>query len=243
MNPELQSIAADEFAATHDTLNTTDGEVHLFNQMPYERTAVVEHQGKTRQVQLPALGTTPFSEGRESGSCHADRHQLSNGRLSAEFNDDGYLTRLTVDDSELLLDDVPHFAISPDNPAQFDAWDIDHHTVCMTDRIDNPVVATGRAAQRTRGDARQSTNPIRRGKSIRGPLSHRGVSSLSAFRVGGSNGTSHIVCSVSWSQPDIVGDGQDSAVRSVQSIVHNRPVPKGTRRCGRYQPVDGERYH
>ncbi len=56
---------------------------------------------------------------------------LDNGLVRTQFNDEGRLSALTIDEEEVLLRAPAGFKLYPDYPADWDAWDIDRHTLAM----------------------------------------------------------------------------------------------------------------
>ena len=55
--------------------------------------------------------------------------------MEACFNESGELIKLAIDGQTLELSAPAQFVLSPDDPAAFDAWDVDHHTVKFGTRV------------------------------------------------------------------------------------------------------------
>ena len=128
MNDELASIGDREFALAEQALSSRPGTEFVFNSLPFERRAVVVDQGTARQVDLPAMGAEYFVDNAKLDLPIRDAtpKRLAHDRLEACFDDCGQLSGLTIDGQPLALTSVAGFVISPDDPAAFDAWDIDH---------------------------------------------------------------------------------------------------------------------
>lgn len=139
MNPELAAIGDREYASALDELtrNRPGDEPAAFNALPYQRTTIVQLEDELFQVELPAIGSAPLKPDSEVADpvLQATPQVLSHSRLEARFNRHGQLTELTIDGKPLLLDGSPSFLLCIDDPAAFDAWDIDHPAV----RLGSPV--------------------------------------------------------------------------------------------------------
>lgn len=133
MNPELAAIGDRGYSSALDELarNSGGAEPVAFNALPYHRMAIVQHEGKSFQVDLPAIGSAPFKP--DDNVTHpvlqATPQILSHGRLTARFDSRGQLFELTIDGSPLRLNCTPSFVLCVDDPSAFDAWDIDHHAM------------------------------------------------------------------------------------------------------------------
>jgi alpha-mannosidase len=88
---------------------------------------------------------------------HADPRRLDNGIVSARFNDRGLLVALAVDGQDLDLSDAAGFTLHPDEPANFDAWDIDQFSIRLgeeaVEKIPLRVVERGPVRVMLRGRA------------------------------------------------------------------------------------------
>ena len=92
------------------------------------------------QVQFPGFGTQRLLPATESAGSNsqipanalvADPKRLANDRLEARFDDAGQLIGLTIDGEPLAILAGTGFRMYPDNPANFDAWDIDRGTLAL----------------------------------------------------------------------------------------------------------------
>lgn len=138
MNPELQQIAQRQMTAARSVLEASSAASdammpHAFNPLPFPRTAVVrcpDRSDALQVVDVPALGTVPLRNQRNMQTgTKAQEGRLDNGMVQAEFSATGKLERLCIDGEPLSLRQPAEFVLYPDYPAQFDAWDIDRHTL------------------------------------------------------------------------------------------------------------------
>lgn len=102
----------------------------VFNPLAMERSVVVEVQGEPRVATLRPLGSVAVNGLRDASAVpvRADERSLSNGMVDARFDEAGRVTSLTVGGEPLVLTQPCGFVLYHDNPASFDAWDIDHYT-------------------------------------------------------------------------------------------------------------------
>ncbi len=141
MNPELEAIGDQAYSDAAEVLGGAAADAEklscAFNALPYERLAVVEQDGQPVQVHLPALGSVEVDADREATTpiLEASETVLRNERLTARFDTHGQLAELVVDGQSLALNGAPGFALSPDDPVAFDAWDIDHHAARFGQRV------------------------------------------------------------------------------------------------------------
>lgn len=139
MNPELEALGDQESSAALDALASgqSGGSQMAFNPLPYARLANVRHDGQSLQVRLPALGSAEMvgNTDKEDPILEASNTVLRHARVTARFDQVGQLSELTIDDEPLALDGQPGFVLSPDDPAAFDAWDIDHHAARLGRRV------------------------------------------------------------------------------------------------------------
>ena len=138
--PEMRSIADRNAAAATESLRSGEGEA-LFNPIPCE--VVQAHAGKA--VKLPPLAKVAAKdlETFAAEPVRQDGMTLDNGRVRATFNDAGHLVELSVDGEAVALAG-PALGLwtFPDVPANYDAWDIDRHTVSAGVACDAPAELT-----------------------------------------------------------------------------------------------------
>jgi alpha-mannosidase len=163
LNPELAGIVTRELAAASAALATTGAGATAFNPLPVPRTVVLGGSTAGDEpilVRLDPLAGGPLDAGV---AVNAPVHTISpttldNGLLRATFDERGQLTGLRVGDEELTLDAPCGFRLYHDDPAHFDAWDIDHYTfgtgVAVAAEITLEVVERGPLRGVLRGQAR-----------------------------------------------------------------------------------------
>lgn len=143
LTAELEAIGEREVGQAHEAISGSErpdssGESFAFNPLPFPRVAVVEHEGVPTQVALPAVGAASLATlGREVRHpiLEATPQLLRHERLAAHFDPRGQLCQLIVDGRPLELTGPAGWILSPDDPAAFDAWDVDHHTVRLGCRV------------------------------------------------------------------------------------------------------------
>ena len=105
-----------------------------FNPLPLPRTAVVERpaNGTAAQglsfVRIGGLETAPAPPAFDGAPVRASSTRLDNGIVQAHFDRRGQLGALRVDGVRLALEGAAGFVLYHDQPANFDAWDIDHYS-------------------------------------------------------------------------------------------------------------------
>ncbi|PTY07928.1 alpha-mannosidase [Opitutaceae bacterium EW11] len=134
--PELRRLAAEQQAATAGELAGSvlgRDEWLAFNPLPQSWQGWVRAPGRRRSVwmELPPLTGAPLAAPATPPPPAAVRGKvLSNGRVRAEIGADGWLHRLTVDGVPLALTGPAARAVLyPDNPANYEAWDVDRHSL------------------------------------------------------------------------------------------------------------------
>jgi alpha-mannosidase len=130
LNAELAAIVERELGAAREALASSGAGHMAFNPLPVARSAVVEVQGRLALAQMGPLGgvalnhdVAPVAAVRVEG-----RSALDNGIVRAAFDEHGQLAGLRVRGEDLDLDGGCSFELYHDDPAHFDAWDIDHYT-------------------------------------------------------------------------------------------------------------------
>jgi len=92
-----------------------------------------------------------------SSAIYASARRLTNGIVDARFDRSGQLDVLTISGVPLHLSGKAGFCLHEDNPAAFDAWDIDHSATWLhkaaADRMKLKVVERGPARAALRGEA------------------------------------------------------------------------------------------
>jgi alpha-mannosidase len=144
VNPELQAIGDAALAAAASELTGIgeDDQLRIFNPLPYARREVVEIpvagladipmqavSAKTALILIdtPAIGTARAAQALSPAHpVKASISGLDNGIVQAGFSAGGQLIWLVVDGQPLRLEAPAGLVLHADNPALFDAWDIDH---------------------------------------------------------------------------------------------------------------------
>lgn len=159
LNAELTTLGDGELAAAAKELAGKGGHLAVFNAAPLPRTLTVELPGGVRAwaadgapvptqavghgkaartlalLRLPALGTALITAAeapaapRSATAPEAGPRVLDNGLVRAEFDAAGRLVGLREGGRELLLRGPAALRLYVDEPANFDAWDIDHAAV------------------------------------------------------------------------------------------------------------------
>lgn len=184
LNRELAEIGAAELGAACGELVARSGSTLLFNPLTQPRTAVIElaDEGllrrapqtlkqkvgrgvETRWLAAVSLGAL---EAADLGNCatatqdvpsirHATPTVLDNSIVRAELDEKGQLRAVSVDGEALELSAPAGFALYHDQPANFDAWDIDHYTVKtgrpVAEELALEVIERGPLRARLRGSA------------------------------------------------------------------------------------------
>ena len=125
---ELDAIAERGRSAAADALSGgSSNRPCLFNPLPLP----LRHRGESGLVELPPLSGVAVEEAQVvAGAVAADPTSLRSDRVEAEFNDRGEICRLVIDGEAVPttapLAQVWTFADQPNN---YDAWDIDRHTL------------------------------------------------------------------------------------------------------------------
>ncbi|HET7038058.1 MAG TPA: glycoside hydrolase family 38 C-terminal domain-containing protein, partial [Thermomicrobiaceae bacterium] len=130
LNPELEAIARRELSAATAELRRGGSGLMAFNPAPLPRTVVLESP-EPRLVRCGPLEGVAL--GRQADDAAPLREispaVLDNGIVRATFDRAGQLDGLTVDGQPLELAAPCGFVLYHDQPAHFDAWDIDHYSV------------------------------------------------------------------------------------------------------------------
>lgn len=139
--PELAKLTRDQKATAGHSLTTGKGERCVFNPLPVSRFMVV---GKKR-VELPPLTGVKLSDAprHEVAAVTVDGRILSNGRVKAKISARGGLASLSVDGRDVALSsDAGALVLYPDQPSNFEAWEIDRHSLSLGQVASGPVKIT-----------------------------------------------------------------------------------------------------
>ncbi len=84
------------------------------------------------RARLPGLSRVGVREAAQpEGQWEVSGCRLDNGRVQAGFSADGQLSTLAIDGRPLALSAPAGLRIYPDNPAAYDAWDIDRYSLAL----------------------------------------------------------------------------------------------------------------
>ena len=161
---DAQLTAAESELQTTRIQRQSSSDLSFFNPLPFPRTAVValsdqeyaaldaatQKQAQTTvgnggqplhlfRVKLPALGSAPAASPQAEPQWEISPRVLDNGIIRAEFNSDGQLSSISIDGVPLAFAAPAEFRLSPDNPAAFDAWDIDRYTLALGEPCAMPI--------------------------------------------------------------------------------------------------------
>ena len=178
VNPELQALGDAALAAAREELSTagTDDTLRIFNPLPFARRLVVDVPssnlpGQTTAtgsrlllVNTPAIGTARATEAiTPTYAVQVTPTSLDNGVVKAGFNPQGQLVSLAVHGIALRLEAPAGLVLHEDNPAMFDAWDIDHSARGLgrpvADNMPLTIVEAGPLRAVLRGTAVVGTSP------------------------------------------------------------------------------------
>lgn len=143
LEPELETLAKGALDDARKTLARAhrSRSMAVFNPSPVARHAWVEHESDGCVVSVPPLACVRLADATVPPPPvpAASRHLLDNGIVRAAFDAEGQLTALSIDGRPLALAAPAGFALHHDQPASFDAWDIDHYTVRCGERVATPL--------------------------------------------------------------------------------------------------------
>ncbi|PTY05144.1 alpha-mannosidase [Opitutaceae bacterium EW11] len=162
--PELTALAERQESDARVWLGETDAETRecAFNPLPVDQ--VLEVNG--RFLRLPPLSGTPLDEllPVPVAPVQVSSGEIMNGRVVARIDLNGNLSHLAVDGQPVAFTGLAGRLISyADNPAAFDAWDIDRHTLALSSPVDTPaaVALEGNAIVVTRAVGQHSRVSLR----------------------------------------------------------------------------------
>jgi alpha-mannosidase len=142
--PELRRLAAAEIAAARAALSRgRNREEQFFNPVPLRWEGVVRTaRGRAAWVALPPLGSAAPAESPPAcpPKVTIAARRIGNGIVAAEIGADGYLAALRIAGHDVRLQGpaaVP--VLYPDLVANYDAWDVDRHSLDLGQRVDTAV--------------------------------------------------------------------------------------------------------
>jgi alpha-mannosidase len=102
--------------------------------LPSQNTKLNGEEAVVVQSRVPGYGAFNALEAVDGAEVEAGERVLNNGIVRAEFSQNGSLTSLAVDGRELAVEGSS-LELYPDFPADYDAWDIDRHTLALGERV------------------------------------------------------------------------------------------------------------
>lgn len=138
--PELRRLAAEQEAAAAADLATPRGaEAQAFNPLPLPWRGWLETPGARPQwMELPPLASVPIRAAQPPPApVRASRRTLDNGCVRAEIDGRGHLRRLRIDGRDVAFaEPAARPMLYPDFPSNYDAWDIDRHSLALGQSAD-----------------------------------------------------------------------------------------------------------
>ncbi len=154
--PELLQRARALQTETETRLGSS-GERRWFNPLPVAWSGWV--RASTREgwqwVDVGPLASAQSGAAPED-RVHCEEGTLRNARVALTVNEAGDLSRLCVDGREVELSAAAEWILYPDNPANYDAWDIDRHSLALGQKVETPV------ERRVERDARGAALVVKR---------------------------------------------------------------------------------
>ncbi|MEM1329738.1 MAG: glycoside hydrolase family 38 C-terminal domain-containing protein [Planctomycetota bacterium] len=165
--PELRAIADEHNAAASEELGG-DAE-GLFNPLPCKRVAVVGQGSNLRQITAEPLSDAVVVAESSEPVTGEGPDRLWIDPVRAEF-ENGELVGLNIYCRDLDVIGRACLTLAPDNPAYFDAWDVDHDAARLAEELApcGPPLVTQHGNLRT-----ELSVPYRIGRSSSGTLKYR----------------------------------------------------------------------
>jgi alpha-mannosidase len=138
--PELRRLAKEQRQAALAELGTRRGQWQAFNQLPLPWKGWLTLPGASAPTwtELSPLSSSPLPDPSPAPAAAELRGRtLQNGRVRARVGEDGWLRQLEIDGCEIAVTGPAARAVLyPDTPANYDAWDIDRHTLGLGVELD-----------------------------------------------------------------------------------------------------------
>ncbi|TVR49226.1 MAG: alpha-mannosidase [Puniceicoccaceae bacterium] len=154
---ELTRITAEALGDASAGLSIADGKEALFNPLPHPRREVVHLPGRPEPaaIVLPPLAGRPVAELVPLSNLPPVRstdRSLENGNVQATFDPQGRITALRCGNEPVhFTAPAGGFALYPDRPHLFEAWDIDRQTLALGKPVDTPASCQLEESGPTRG--------------------------------------------------------------------------------------------
>jgi len=141
--PELRRLAREQTTAAHEALERGSGAWQVFNPLPLPWCGWVDHPAarSRRWMQLAPLGSVPLASGSAPPPPVVARARtVANDRVQVRVDADGSIRGLRIDGAPVAFTGPAARAVLyADRPANYDAWDIDRHTLALGRPVDTPV--------------------------------------------------------------------------------------------------------
>jgi len=133
--PQLRAAAEEQSQRTLAALNGENGTACIFNPHAVQVKRWVSHPetGQPVWMTLPPLsGVAIAPEARPALVKSLSPRSVSNGLVEFSLDEHGWIERLAWEGTETALaGPLGQLVIYPDRPANFEAWDIDRHTLSL----------------------------------------------------------------------------------------------------------------
>ena len=144
--PELTRLAQEQEAAAVARLAATDGPLRVFNPLalPWSGWVDLPGEASARWFELAPLSSASATAGAPAPApLSVGRRTLQHERVCATLAEDGSLQALVIDGREIpFAGPAARPVLYPDLPANYDAWDIDRHSLALGQPVDTPVKIT-----------------------------------------------------------------------------------------------------
>lgn len=132
--PQLDQLARDERAKAAGALEQNEGEPSLFNPhaVPVCRWVIDPSSGETVRVRLPGLSGTPLSAAiaQSVRGVSVTGSTASNGLAEFRLDENGWIDRLVFGGQSVPLSGpAGQLMLYRDQPARYEAWDLDRQTL------------------------------------------------------------------------------------------------------------------
>jgi len=138
--PELRRLAAEQLENASAELSSRRGRWQAFNPLPQAWKGWVNSPDSTQPqwIEIPPLCSSPLDAGSPAPTAAEIRGKtLRNGHVTVQIGEHGWLQQLEIDGREIALNGPAARAVLyPDTPANYDAWDIDRHTLGLGSEVD-----------------------------------------------------------------------------------------------------------
>jgi alpha-mannosidase len=118
---------------------------HVLNAATHDRTEVIDTATGPALVQVPGSGTAPVTPLEPTHPVTTGERSMGNGRVRVAWDAEGTITSivdLERDREVLVAGDTVHFQLAPDQPVEFDAWDLEAWTRSLGTPLDGPTEVT-----------------------------------------------------------------------------------------------------